>query len=72
MQQDDIINSKESTYRNEVNKALQKESSNHNYLAEQKRKQAKERQQTMLRILTGVLLLLVAVIALVRNRKTKP
>ena len=70
-QQEEIIKNRESTYRNEVKKALQNDSSARNVLAEQERKGAKERQEITARILTGVLLLFLAVIALVRIKKRK-
>lgn len=65
-QQESVIRSTDSNYQSEL-KALQHDSSN--FSTEQKRKEERKRQQFIVRILTGVLVLLIAVLALVRRKK---
>ena len=71
-QQEKAIKAVDSNYRSQLSKALRQNSRNKdNSLAEQKGREARQRQQTIVRILIGILLLIIGVVALVRRRKTK-
>jgi len=71
MQQDSVIHFQDSTYQSEVNKSLQSSRNPDQFVAEQKRREAKERQQAILRIGISAALLIIAIIVLLRRRKTK-
>lgn len=73
-QQDRVIKQHDSVYKLELNKAHQQKKSNDpgHVLNLKKSPEEKERQQTIVRIVAGVLLFLVAIIALMRKRKSKP
>jgi len=70
--QESTIKTIDSNYQSQLNKALQGSHNLDNYLAEQKRREARERQQTIVRNLLGVLLLIIGLIALVRRKRPKP
>jgi hypothetical protein len=70
MQQDSIIKQQDSSYKSEVNKALQQNSvDSDKFLAEQKRRESRQRQQSKLRIVIGIALFVILIIALLRRRK---
>jgi hypothetical protein len=69
-QQESVIRSTDSNYQSELNKTLQRDSGN--FSTEQKRKEERKRQQFIVRIWGGVLLLLIAVLALVHKNKRNP
>ena len=70
--QDSFIKIQDSAYQLEMNKALKQNSRKFdNSLTERKRKEAKERQQAILRIVISVVLFIIGIIALLRKRKTK-
>ncbi|HTM91980.1 MAG TPA: hypothetical protein VL095_06155 [Flavisolibacter sp.] len=70
--QDSFTKVQDSVYHAATSKDI-KNNSHHSdqSFAEEKRKRAKERQQTILRIVTGAVLLVIGIIALIRRRKTK-
>jgi hypothetical protein len=70
--QDSFTNAQDSIYHAAINKEVKNASRNPDqFLAEQKRKEAKERQQAIVRIIIGVALLAIGIIAIVKRRKTK-
>ena len=70
--QDSFSKVQDSIYHAATSKDIKNNSHNTDqFLAEEKRKKAKERQQEILRIVTGAVLLVIGIIALIRRRKTK-
>jgi hypothetical protein len=70
--QDSFANLQDSIYHAAISRDTENNSRNlDQFLAEQKGREAKERQQAMLRIVIGIVLLAIGVIALARRRKTK-
>jgi deoxyribodipyrimidine photolyase-like uncharacterized protein len=70
--QDSFAKQQDSIYHAAISKEIKKDSRNPDeFLLEEKREEAEERQQTILRIVTGVVLLVIGIIALIRRRKTK-
>jgi hypothetical protein len=71
--QDSVVKSRDSAYKSELNEALQQHSRNPgNFSAEQKRREENERRQDSVRIVLGVLLFVIAIITLMRSKKSKP
>jgi len=69
-EQDRTIEARDSAYRSQVNKVLKQNGQDRDeFFAQQKSKLEKERQQRMIRVVTGVLLLIVLAIILFRRRK---
>jgi ABC-type transport system involved in cytochrome bd biosynthesis fused ATPase/permease subunit len=69
-QQETTIKRIDSSYHSELKKALQQNPADS--LAKQKQSEAKQRQQFIVRILTGVLIFTILIITLVRTKKPKP
>lgn len=70
--QDSFTKVQDSVYHAAISKDIENNSRNLNqFLAEQKRREAKERQQAIVRVIIGVVLLAIGIIAVVRRRKTK-
>ena len=71
-QQESTIKRIDSNYHSGLNQAFQNSHNPDNLLIEQKRIEAKKRQQIIIRIVTGVLLLIIVTIALMRRKRLKP
>jgi hypothetical protein len=70
--QDSFTKAQDSIYQAAINKDIENNSRNPDqFLAEQRRKEAKERQQAIIRIIIGVALLAIGIIAIARREKTK-
>lgn len=72
LSQDSFIKNQDSAYHSELNRTLRQNSRNpDNLSAKQKRREANERQQAMLRIVISIALFIAGIVALLRKRKTK-
>jgi hypothetical protein len=72
LQQDSIIKQQDSSYKSEVNRVLQHNSSKlNNFLVEQKKREAKKRQQAKLGAVIGIALLITVTIVWLRRKKFK-
>lgn len=70
--QDSFAKVQDSIYHSATSKDIKNNSHNTDQsFNEGKKREAKERQQTILRIVTGAVLLLIGIMALIRRRKTK-
>lgn len=71
-QQDSVIRHVDSTYKYDVNKAIQQKKSDTDViLTEQKRKADKERQEAILRIVISIALFIIGIVVWLRKRKIK-